>query len=97
MKVHLTQYLCENRHCICAVAWEEGGADTRESVEQRMQRVTRGAPINPWCGICGSTALHFEDGITPFASLAGAMASLKACEAEQMRTMQYFAGQPKPN
>ena len=97
MPVYVTQYLCEQRHCIVAMAWEEGGAETRETVEHKLLSITREMKINPWCGLCGSAKLHFEYALSPFATLTEALPSLQASEAAQSLTRQHFATRPKPN
>ena len=96
MKVHITQYLCPERHCIIAAAWEEG-KDTQDNVEQELLTQMRQLKINPWCGLCGSVKFHFETAPTRFPSLAEALPSLKVCEALQALTRDHFATQPKPN
>jgi len=97
MPVYVTQYLCEQRHCIVTMAWEDGGAETRDTVEHKLLSITREMKINPWCGLCGSAKLHFEHALSPFATLAEAMPSLNECQEAQRLTREHFARQPKPN
>jgi len=97
--IHLTQYLCENRHCIVAVAWDDTGegSNTRESIEQIIKDGVKDMGVNPWCGLCGSTKLHFETGQTKFASRAAAEGALKRCEADQAVTRALYGLSPKLN
>lgn len=96
MSVHITQYLCENRHCIMAATWEEGGGN-RQGVEAAILAKLSEVKANPWCGLCGSTKLHFEDGVSVFGSLKDAMPEMKACEAEQQITARQFSKLFKSN
>jgi len=77
------------------VAWED--SDQRERIESMMKAAVKWMGINPWCGLCGSTKLHFEDAVTPFATLAEANESLKVCEAAQAVTREVFSQLPKTN
>jgi hypothetical protein len=97
MKVNITQYLCEQRHCILAVAWEDNGEINRVWVEEALLEQAGEMKLNPWCGLCGSAQLHFETAPTRFPTLAEALPSLKVCEAAQALTRDHFANQPKPN
>lgn len=92
--VHLTQYLCENRHCIMAAGWEQG---SQEIAEQRIRDALKARKALPLCALCGSTKLHFETRLTAFKSLPEALLPLKICEAEQRLTSQLCAKLPKPN
>lgn len=88
-KVHIAQCLCPSRHCIAAVAWEEPNY-TPESVKEKLHEAIASAIendiINPWCGICGSKELSYEDGITRFDSLPEAIDDILTVQMENMRT-----------
>jgi hypothetical protein len=85
--VYLVQYLCPQRHCILAVAYEEGSGSFEESQGQ-IRLAMQAAGVNPWCGICGSRELHFEEGRTPFQSLEEAMNPLLSGEKAQAESRQ---------
>jgi hypothetical protein len=70
---------------------------TRQGIEATMKAGLMWMNINPWCGLCGSTKLHFEDAETPFGSLAEAESKLRICEAAQSLTREVAAQLPKPN
>ncbi len=89
-RVHITQCLCPDRHCIIAIVWKEPD-HTKDSAEAHlkslMDEMTNLGVLNPWCGICNSRDLHCEDGITKFQSIKEAMPFLKELEAQQIRSM----------
>jgi len=94
MPALLTQYLCINRHCILAISWEEADFN-RAEVEGLILEVMKAARIHPWCGLCGSTKLHFETKALP-GSVAETLPALRACEAAQSFTREFFP-RPKDN
>jgi hypothetical protein len=89
MRVHITQCLCPNRHCIAALAWEEPDF-TPETAITKLRGTIEDAVakemLNHRCGICDSPYLVYEDGITKFESLLEATANVLMCQEEQMRT-----------
>jgi len=96
MQVHITQYLCQNRHCIIAMAWEDNSY-SRAEIELEMTASLKQMKVNPWCGLCGSTNLRFEDGLMAFGSLAEANDSLRVFAADQALTRALYSRIPKPN
>lgn len=89
MRVHITQCLCPHRHCIAALAWEEPDytpetaiAKLRSAIEDAVAQKV----IHYRCGICHSTDLTYEDGITKFESLSEAMNDISRSQEEQART-----------
>jgi hypothetical protein len=86
-RVFLVQYLCPLRHCILAVAYEEGSGSFEEAKGQ-IRLGMQAAGMNPWCGICGSRELHFEEGRTPFQSIEEAMAPLLEGSRAQQESRQ---------
>jgi len=81
--IYLVQYLCPARHCIIAAAYDSSETTYAETVKG-MTQTLYDSHANLWCGICGSHALHFEQGPTKFRSIAQAMPALKECESDQM-------------
>jgi len=96
MPALLTQWLCVNRHCILAAAWEEGQGFERAAVEGFLMEKLKEWKLNPWCGLCGSTKLHFETAPLPVDTVAQAMPGLQACEAAQLLTREFYP-RPKTN
>jgi hypothetical protein len=81
--VKLVQLKCSQGHCVMAVAYEEGGISFAQA-EKELRSQVRVPPMNPWCGICGGTVLHCEDGTTGFKTLKEAQPALMLCMAEQI-------------
>ena len=73
--IWLTQWICPNRHCSIALAWDDAESTAGEIVSKGEGLYQRGT-INPWCGICGHVGLQVEHGATRFQSLEEAMPSL---------------------
>jgi hypothetical protein len=86
-RIFLVQYLCPERHCIMAVAYEEDRGSFEEAKGQ-IRLGMRAIGANPWCGICGSRDLSFEEGLTPFASIEEAMTPLLSGERDQQESRQ---------
>ncbi len=74
-----------------SLAYEESEYTPEEACE-KLQRIVEGAvkrkSINPWCGICNSHDLHYEDGITKFNSMKEARPHLVKCSVDQLLTRQ---------
>jgi hypothetical protein len=66
--VRIVQLLCSERHCLLAVAYEEGKS-TFEKSRAAMEKFISSGQINCHCGICGSRDLIYEDGETKFLRL----------------------------
>ena len=93
--VKIIQLLCPARHCIIAAAYTDD--EERQTFEAGIPALMKLSGINPWCGICGSTDLHFEAGETQFETLAEAMPVLKGVEAAQIETARIISKLPKLN
>lgn len=96
MKVRIIQLLCPARHCMMAVAYESA---TGEALPDKMQafqesvKIGFGARVfNPWCGICRSHQLVYEDGATIFKTMEEAMPFLREMEKRQAWTRKFFEG-----
>lgn len=94
--VHITQLLCPSRHCILATAYESEKGSAQQAVEL-LQATASELKIHPWCGICGSTELVYEDRATPFRTLSQAMPTLASLQKANLEAMQLFAQLPKDN
>jgi hypothetical protein len=90
MKVRIVQCLCPQRHCMMAVSYESpnGEADPSktEMLRNAIDELVQLHVVNPWCGICGSCGLNYEDRETRFGTTAEAEPELKAMEEAQERT-----------
>ena len=92
-KVHVTQCLCPKRHCIMAIAWQEPEytPDTaKEKLKSIIKRLMERGAINGFCGICNSSKLTYEDGVTGFKTLDEAMPHLRAVERANLATKRYL-------
>lgn len=93
-KVHITQCLCPNRHCIAALAWEESDQTSAESSQASLKNAIDEAieqkSLNPWCGLCNSTEFHYEDALTPFQSWQEAVPLLRQAERDALTTKQHY-------
>lgn len=64
--IYLTQWLCANRHCSIALAWDDQ-TDSEGAMAERGEDLYRSGLVNRWCGLCGSDlAPDPEHGQTPF-------------------------------
>jgi len=95
-RVHLIQHLCPARHCIMAVAYQPD-EHTHEQALERLRGMEASLKVNPWCGICGSTELRFEDSETIYTTLAEATPALAQAQLANLEAMRYFADRPKTN
>ena len=89
-KVHIVQLLCESRHCLFGTVYEEGMCTNLQAVEFLKDQMRR-LNANPWCGICGSHNLNFEDGVTKFDSMEEATPFIEA-EQEKNAITRYLFG-----
>jgi hypothetical protein len=88
-KVHITQCLCPNRHCIAALAWEEPDFTSESAIAKLRDTINEAVSnniIHHRCAICQSTDLSYEDGITRFECLREAMDDIAAVQVENLRT-----------
>ncbi len=76
--IWISQWLCPNRHCAIAIAWDDQETNPQEA-ESRGERVFQETPLKPWCGICGE-GLHVEHGRTRFSTMEEALPHLRAIE-----------------
>jgi len=88
-KVHLVQWLCPHRHCLLAGAYEEG-VGTFDGVVEFLQLSARKMNLNPWCAICGSRELRYEDAPTRWATLIEAAPHLGEIAAANADTRAFL-------
>jgi hypothetical protein len=92
--VHIVQCLCPQRHCITAAAYDDADGKPPGTALEALQALNamaiRDGVINPWCGICGSRAWHYEDGLTSFVTLDEARPALARAMADQLATRQFL-------
>ena len=77
--IHLIQYLCPHRHAIAATFYDTGN-DTLINARRGLRRHLRSIGANPWCGICGSQDLFFEERSTPFTTIEEAAEAARLLE-----------------
>jgi hypothetical protein len=95
MSVHLIQLLCPKRHCIIAMPYLSEQKRGKERTIDLIKAAEAARVFNPWCGICGSRDLVYEEGKTTFATLEEAMPLLRQLEADNLLSRQLLdeAGQ----
>jgi hypothetical protein len=95
-KVHIVQLLCPSRHCIMAVGYHPDNGSSAEAIEM-LRGVIEKLKLNPWCGICGSPDLKFEDSPTVFDTMIEAAPSLAYSAMKQAITSVVSASSMKNN
>ena len=88
-KVHIVQLLCAERHCLLCVGFEEGNGNLEKSIEM-LEELKRGINLNPWCALCGSRELHYEEHVTPFDSLKEAAPVLSGLQFAELAAREYL-------
>lgn len=83
MSAYLTQWLCVNRHCAIALAWEP--PQDEETVLAHGRELFASGLIKDHCGICGG-ALTPETGKLRFATVAEAQPYLEQEQIRQIET-----------
>jgi len=81
--IWITQWLCPQRHCSIALAWDDIETNSRE-IEKRGEDIYRSGAINRYCGIC-SGELHVEHGRTKYRTLSEAMPDLLVIQEANLR------------
>lgn len=94
--VHIVQHLCPQRHCIMGGAFVVG-EKTYEEVVETIKRFEAEMRIHPWCGICGSHKLEFEERATRFNTMDEARPELARLQQANLAALELIAPAPKPN
>jgi hypothetical protein len=89
-KLRIVQHLCPQRHCITALAYESESGEPDPVMVELVQHMEAEAKINPWCGICKSRNLFFEDEPTRFRTKAEAEPFLREVEEAQAATRRFL-------
>lgn len=84
--IRIVQHLCINRHCITAVAYDAPDGHIDPEVVKGLAELEKEGQVDPWCGICGSRELFFEDAVTKFQTMAAAKQALAEAEVAQIWT-----------
>lgn len=96
MKVRIVQCLCQQRHCLLALAYEsltgEADLDKSDMLRAKVVELIARHVLNPWCGICRSRALWYEDKATVFTSMHEAEAAFAQLEEAQRATAEFLRG-----
>ena len=88
--IWITQWLCSNRHCAIAEAWDDQEMSAGEA-ERRGEQAFTQRILNRWCGICGGS-LHVEHGRTKFTTMEEALPHIKAIEQANLRARSIIGG-----
>jgi hypothetical protein len=92
--IHITQYLCPQRHAILAVAWDDAQMapeDAQREFELKVELLHTTGVLRRRCEICvQDVPLHFEDSITRFRTMVEAAPHLAAEQAKQFATRQFL-------
>jgi hypothetical protein len=82
--IHLIQWLCPNRHCLLAVAYdpEDQGYDISLA---GLKQFAISLGVKPECFLCGSTQLVYEDAATVFNTMEEAIPHLEEQHNQNMR------------
>ena len=83
--IHIIQLLCPLRHAIIGCAFDPEEYSFEEVKASATKELAK-LKANPWCGICGSHDLRFEEGRTKFKTMAEAMPSVAQIGLHQMLT-----------
>lgn len=85
--IRLAQYLCHNRHCLIAAAFDDSKAKLSEAeVKKLLELRLKELGADPWCGICASMSFHVEIDNTKFKSMEQVMPILKRAELMNLLT-----------
>lgn len=95
--IRICQCLCPARHCILAIAYQEGAAfDDSPPVDLKhlIAFKTAYGLMNPWCGICRAREplWTYEDNPTRFESMEEALPELRRLEREQAGLREVLGG-----
>jgi predicted ATPase len=85
MAIRIVQYLCPDRHCILAAAYDDR-LNNGDEVQKQMQEFMNQNVFNKLCAICASDKLRFEDAPTKFATMDEAKPVLDELERLNMKT-----------
>jgi len=88
--IWITQWLCPNRHCAIAIAWDDEEA-TAKDAERQGEEVFSQRLLNQWCGVCGQS-LHVEHGRTSFKTMDEAKPHLESIERANLLARSILGG-----
>jgi len=86
--IWIAQCLCPQRHCLLAVATDEGPVEGVRLCASGVRGLLLFRELNPWCGLCGAPAdtWTYEAGETAFNTMEEARPELGRLQAENQRT-----------
>jgi hypothetical protein len=90
MTVRILQHLCQQRHCIMALAYEATDGQEDPAQVEKLRSMEADFQIDPWCGVCRSRQLSFEDRPTAFQTMDEARGPLREMEAAQAATREFL-------
>lgn len=94
--MHLIQLLCPARHCVLGAIYDPE-RETKEECIKMLDSKRREFRMHPWCGLCGSTKLEYEDRVTGFESVSDALPFAAELQVANAMARAIAAGLPKPN
>lgn len=94
-RIWLMQYLCPQRHAICAIPYRPT-EHTAAQIEAYAQQSMVDMGFNPWCGLCGSRDLRFEHRLSRSTTWEEAIPALRANEAQQALTWALYGNRQTP-
>jgi hypothetical protein len=82
--IYISQWLCSQRHCSIAVAWDEKDSNEKE-VERQGEEIYTSGVLNRRCGLC-SGELRVEHRASIFQTIEEAKPWLELFQRNQMIT-----------
>jgi hypothetical protein len=89
-KIRLIQHLCPSRHCVMATAYAAPTGEEDPQQVERLKAMEQELQIDPWCGLCGSKQLFYEDRPTIFKTIEQSRIWLRQAEAAQAATRAWW-------
>lgn len=86
--IWVTQWLCPQRHCSIAFAWDDKET-TAEEIVKKGEDIYQSGAINRYCGICDGD-LHVEHGRTRFETMEEAAPMLLLLQEGNLRARAIF-------
>jgi len=90
MKIRLIQHLCPERHCIMGLAYVSESGEPEPAQLDRLRAMERELLVDPWCGLCKSRQLVYDDQPTIFKTMEEARVKLREQEEAQVLTREWW-------
>lgn len=86
MAIWICQCLCENRHCMVGVAFDDTDMSPRKAEQETRRYFKSLTPKQVECRCCGSRVFHYESARSKFSSIAEARPHLEFTQAMNVIT-----------